>query len=162
MNFLRKAAFISALGSCVLSAALTPAAAQNAYEPQRGSPERAEVMNAIRPLAAELFGPPIEFVVDFLRVTDDQAYVGVYAQRPGGGEIDIAQTPWAQKNPQFDPYSDYAGMNVLMERKNQRWVIVENAVSWTEPPYNTMTHCKSWSAVLPQGWCENPIEVSPQ
>lgn len=65
------------------------------FEPERGTDLRMSILDAVRPIAERYFGPPVEFVVDSMRVLDGQAYVELSAQRPGGGEIDLISTPAA-------------------------------------------------------------------
>ncbi|MEZ5911786.1 MAG: hypothetical protein R3D84_05770 [Paracoccaceae bacterium] len=78
-----------------LTAALTlaGAAAAQYYEPARGTAERAALMDTLRPLAIGYLGAPVEFVVQDPRVSGDLAMAFVMAQRPGGGQIDMAATP---------------------------------------------------------------------
>ena len=61
------------------------AAAQGWHEPARGTGERRALMDAMRPQAELIFGPPVEFVVSRLRVAGDLAFASVVAQRPGRG-----------------------------------------------------------------------------
>jgi hypothetical protein len=56
--------------------------------PPAGSPVRAAIMNALRPLYEDLFGAPIVFKVETLRVAAGFAYVVVHPERPNGAPID--------------------------------------------------------------------------
>lgn len=112
-------------------------AAQDWYEPQRGSAERKELMNAIRPTAEQIFGAPVEFVIRDLRVSGNQAFASVIAQRPGGGGIDIVQTPGWQSG-YFMPDADWTGGQALLLRAGSGWAPVEvlfgaTDVWWSEP-----------------------------
>src|SRR5690606_16927548 len=69
------------------------AVAQGGHEPARGTGERRALMDAMRPQAEMIFGPPVEFVVSRLRVAGDVAFASVVAQRPGGEAIYIQATP---------------------------------------------------------------------
>lgn len=69
------------------------ASAADWTEPQRGTAERAAMMDALRPHAEWLFGAPVQFVVNDLRRYGDLGYGAVTAQRPGGGAINIYETP---------------------------------------------------------------------
>ena len=60
--------------------------------PAPGSPERAAIMNALRPRYEDVFGPPIVFRVDALRVAAGFAFVVVHPQRPNGAPIE--QSVW--------------------------------------------------------------------
>ena len=57
------------------------------HTPKRGSKDRSEIMNAIRPGVEKRLNAPIEFVIRELRVLDDWAFAQVVPQRPGGGPI---------------------------------------------------------------------------
>jgi len=60
--------------------------------PGPGSPERAAIVNALRPRYEEVFGPPIVFKVETLRVAAGFAFVVVHPQRPNGAPIE--QSVW--------------------------------------------------------------------
>lgn len=68
-----------------------PVAAQLAT-PQRGSAERAAILDAVRPMVEAEVGRPVEFVVDQLRVLGEWAFVVLRPQRPGGGPIAYVYT----------------------------------------------------------------------
>ncbi len=106
-------------------------------EPARGSAERRALMDAIRPEAERIFGAPVEFVVDTLRVAGDVAFAMVRAQRPGGGGIDIAATPgW--RSGYFMPDADWTGGQALLSRTAAGWVPYQiyfgaTDVWWSDP-----------------------------
>ncbi len=125
------AAFVAALA--------TGATAQEWYEPQRGSADRRGIMDAIRPQADLVFGPPVEFVVIDLRVAGDMAFARVSAQRPGGAAIDIAATPGWQSG-YFMPDADWVGGQAILRRLGAEWVPVEvifgaTDVWWADPMF---------------------------
>jgi hypothetical protein len=64
------------------------------HTPPPGSPERVALMNALRPLYEQLFGRPIQFRVDKLRVAAGFAFVVVHPQRPNGSPI--ARAVWSK------------------------------------------------------------------
>ena len=125
--------------------------AQSAYEPERGSKERTQILDAVRIPAVETFGAPVEFVVHDLTVFGDRAYALLVAQRPGGKEIDMASTPDARKygyDPEREP-STYS----LLERKRNQWTVAAFVVSATDVPFYGHPYCETWSEVLPKTWC---------
>ena len=69
--------------------------------PAAASPERAAIMNALRPRYEALFGPPIVFRVEKLRVAAGFAFVVVHPQRPNGAPIDAAVWKKALGEPCF-------------------------------------------------------------
>lgn len=52
-----------------------------------GSPDRAAIMDALRPTAEREYGAPVEFIVLELRRSESVAFASVQPQRPGGGGI---------------------------------------------------------------------------
>lgn len=61
---------------------------RDVYTPQPGSPERVAIMDALRPRYEEVFGKPIVFKVETLRVAAGFAFVVVHPQRPNGSPIE--------------------------------------------------------------------------
>ncbi|SON55163.1 hypothetical protein HDIA_1622 [Hartmannibacter diazotrophicus] len=129
-----------------------PAAAQNAYEPKRGSAERAAIMDAVRPVAASHVGAPVEFVVEDLKVFGDRAYAALKMQRPGGKAIDMAGTPNARKYG-YDP-NEYPGIYALLLRRGGGWTVASEMFSPFEPPFGGPKDCSAWRSVLPVAWCQ--------
>jgi len=75
----------------VLSAACAPAAAQVATPPP-GSPLRVQILDAVRLMVAAEVAPPVEFVVNDMRVLGEWAFVDLAPQRPGGRPIEYVYT----------------------------------------------------------------------
>jgi len=63
-------------------------AAADIGAPPVGSPERAAIMEALRPLYETLFGKPVVFKTVKLQVAAGFAYVAVHPQRPNGAPIE--------------------------------------------------------------------------
>src|SRR5215217_6858026 len=103
----------------LLSAFAPQAAAQTT--PPRGSPLRAELMDALRPTVMAEIGGPIEFVVTDLRVMSQWAYAYVRPQRPGGIAIDWNRTKYRQDMAQ-GTMGD--GVMALLRHDGARWRIV--------------------------------------
>lgn len=135
----------------VLLVALLPAGAASAYDtPAKGTGLRADLMDALRPIAEWQLGAPFEFVVTELRVSGDAAFASVTAQRPGGGRIDMATTPMARRNG-YDPQTDSGPMvQALLRRSGPGWVPVEYAISPTDVWWAWDEYCPLWAAVLPE------------
>jgi len=112
----------------LLSATCLGALAQSVHEPARGTAERAEILNTIRPLLEARVGPPVEFVVDWMRSGNGWAFVQVSPQRPGGGTIDLRQTSYA---PQAD-YMDGIVTFALLRFQYDRWNLIDFAVGPTD------------------------------
>lgn len=125
------------------------AAAQGWYEPGRGTAERRDLMNAMRPQAELIFGAPVEFVVSELRVAGDVAFASVVAQRPGGGAIHIQATPGWQSG-YFMPDADWTAGQALLRRTPTGWAVAEmyygaTDVWWSEPMF-----CAQFRVVTPE------------
>nr|WP_319382785.1 hypothetical protein [uncultured Roseibium sp.] len=115
--------------SLILFVGFTPgAAAQSVYEPARGSAERRDILNAIRPMVEVRVGPPVEFVVSWMRSGAGWAFVNVNPQRPGGGKIDPFLTTFASQAEYMDGLSTYA----LLRYRYDRWNLVDFVVGPTD------------------------------
>lgn len=56
--------------------------------PPPGSPDRTALLDAVRPIYEKLFGKPIEFQVEKMRVTAGYAFMVVHPERPNGSPIE--------------------------------------------------------------------------
>ncbi|MCB1388639.1 MAG: hypothetical protein KDK12_05765 [Rhodobacteraceae bacterium] len=141
--------------SLVLIALLAmPVAALAWTEPPRGSDQRADLMDAIRPMAEWHLGAPVEFVVNELRVDGGVAFASVTAQRPGGGTIDLIDTP-AMRRQEIDPeIMDGTQIQALFQRSGRQWVPVHFALGATDVWYSWNEYCPLWGPVLPE-FCDN-------
>ncbi len=126
------------------------AAAQSKRPPERGSNERGDILDALRPLAAWAFSPPIEFVVEELRISGDVAFAAVWAQRPGGGEIDVAESPIVKRDGESAELVDGPRVRALLQKSGDMWVPVDYAVGPTDVWESWIGYCTVWSAVLPE------------
>ncbi|WP_349357508.1 hypothetical protein [Stappia sp.] len=111
-----------------LTVPLSGAHAQPAYEPARGTQERKDLMNAIRPLVEVRVGAPVEFVVDRLRVSEGWAFAIVSPQRPGGVPIDLSRTLLRDQAEVMDTITTY----VLLRQAYGRWNVVDYAIGPTD------------------------------
>lgn len=109
-------------------ASTSPAHAQAVYEPARGTAERKQILNAIRPMMEARLGPPVEFVVDWMRSGNGWAFVQVSPQRPGGGRIDLSRTTYAMQAEYMDGVSTFA----LLRYQYDRWNLIDYAVGPTD------------------------------
>lgn len=134
----------------VLTLCASAATAQGYTEPARGTELRADLMDAIRPHAEWALGAPIQFVVRDLRVAGDVAFASLMAQRPGGGEIDMARTPQARRSG-YDPNLDHeASIQALLRKSGDVWVAVHHGISPTDVWWSWDAYCPVWGPVLPE------------
>lgn len=115
----------------VLWACCAPAQAQDITQPPRGSPLRAELMDAARPTFEREIGGPIEFVVQRLNVWGEWAYGQVAPQRPGGRAIDWRRTKYAAD---FESGAFQTSISLFLLRRSEtgRWMMVEYAIGPTD------------------------------
>lgn len=125
------------------------AVAQNWSEPARGTADRAALMQAIRPLAEDVLGPKVQFVVRTLRVADDVGFALLSAQRPGGTPIDIEATP-AFRRGDIDPQGgDPTALEVLYHKSDGGWVVADWGYASQEVWWANDHHCATWRSVTP-------------
>lgn len=123
-------------------------AAADFYEPQRGTAERKAVLDAMRVFAEEELGAPVEFVVYQMRVSGDQGFAAVYAQRPGGGEINLYNTPGFIAG-RLDPeMMDGSSMQALLRKSGRTWVAVHWAIGPTDVWFAYGPFCRRYDRVI--------------
>jgi hypothetical protein len=89
--------------------------------------ERAQVLNAVRPLVEARVGSPVEFVVQRLRVFNGWAFVIVNPQRPGGKAISPNDP-----NYRLGEFQDGLHTYALLKYAYDRWNIIDYAIGPTD------------------------------
>lgn len=89
--------------------------------PPPGSPERKAILDTLRPGFEALFGPPIQFRVDEMRVAAGFAWVSVHPQRPDGRDIPDAE--WAKALEGCGQTAADGSAQYWMRRVEDRWTI---------------------------------------
>lgn len=130
--------------------ATAPALAQSWHEPPRGSATRSAMMDAIRPHVEWQLGSPVEFVVHDLRVAGGIGYASLYPQRPGGGAIDLYQTPAFRRGALSPEDIDGAGLQVLYWRSGDTWVALHWVIGATDVWWAEPELCAIWRVVTPE------------
>lgn len=113
-------------------AAAATAAAQSAYTPEKGSPERKAILDALRvPVEREL-RQKIVFVADNFKVQGTWAFVGGTPQNANGGEPDYRGTIYfeAKKDGIFDN-----NFFALLRKAGGKWRVVTRAIGCTDVCY---------------------------
>lgn len=128
-----------------------PACAQG-VEPPRGSALRGEVLDAVRVVAEQDLGPPVEFIVTWLRVDGDVAFARLDAQRPGGGAIDIPQIPLVTKLGVPPDMIDGPRVEAFLRRTATGWQVIEHATGATDVWWFGYD-CAVFAGVQPVGSC---------
>ena len=107
-------------------------AAQSAYTPEKGSPERKAILDALRvPMEREL-KQKIVFVADHFRVQGTWAFVSGTPQSPSGGEPDYRGTPYSEQKDQgaFDN-----NFFALLRKTGGKWRVIKYAIGCTDVCY---------------------------
>jgi len=105
------------------------AGAATIVSPQRGTPLRAAVLNALRPSVEKETGGHVIFSVYALNVMGEWAYVSSEPRRPGGGKIDWRKTKYRRAY-EADMFSGQ--VLALLRRQGGDWKVVELAVGPTD------------------------------
>lgn len=117
---------MSRLFATVLLSLFIPvlALAGEVHEPAKGSPERAAILDAIRPPVEAQMRGPVEFLIETMRTDGDWAFVIANPQRPGGRPIDPESTAFAGQEDRMD------GLTVLGLARyvKGRWVHIDHIV----------------------------------
>ncbi len=121
------------------------------YEtPERGSALRRSLVDAIRPHAEWNLGQPIEFVVNDLRAGGKVAYASLSPQRPGGGAINLYETPMMKRG-ELDPeFYDGVRMHVLYQKSGETWVAVHWSIGATDVWFAAPELCEVFQRVTPE------------
>lgn len=128
--------------SCLILAAPHPVVA-NAFFPPRGSPLRAAVLDGVRPMVEAEVGRPVEFVVDYMGVVGEWAFVLLSPQRPGGGAIPYVTTRYATAVAAgvFDNQ-----VSALLRETPAGWLVYEYNLGATDVPWI------DWGTYYPVPW----------
>jgi hypothetical protein len=111
----------------VMAASLLGAA--SAWEPPRGSPERAAILDALRPMVEDDVGPPVVFLVSRINAEHGYAFVSATPQRPGDVPIDWSRTRFAEAFA-ADAMSDM--VLALLSDTGGGWQVLEYAIGPTD------------------------------
>ena len=114
------------------------------HSPASGSPERKAILDAYRPLVVADLGAPVEFAVRTVRVSGNNAFVAVDAQRPGGGRIAKERTPYGQRHADSLDFWDCCHAEAVLQRSGASWQVLEHKIGATDVWY------ESWYDRLPR------------
>lgn len=141
---------MTTLEALTLVAALAlPGAALAWEEPARGTELRADLMDALRPIAEWQLGAPVQFVISSLRVQGDVAFAAVTMRRPDGGAVDLYATPGYRRGDLEPRFMDGASMQALFQRSGRQWVAVHSLIGATDVWYADPEFCPTWAPVIP-------------
>lgn len=116
----------------IIAAAITVSAQEAAYTPEKGSPERKAILDALRiPVEKEL-KQKIVFVTDNFKVQGKWAFVSGTPQNPAGGRPDYRNTVY------WDAFESDAFDNnffALLRKTGSKWRVVIKAIGCTDVCY---------------------------
>ena len=103
--------------------------AQTAYTPEKGSPERKAILDALRIPVERDLKQPIVFVPDNFKVQGTWAFVSGTPQAPGGGAPNYAGTKYAEEESEgaFDN-----NFFALLRKTNGKWGVTKYAIGCTD------------------------------
>jgi hypothetical protein len=115
---------MSRLAALLLILAPASGFAGQVHEPAKGSPERAAILDAIRPAIEAQMRGPVEFQIETMRTDGDWAFVMANPQRPGGQPVDPEKTAFAGQEDQMD------GLTVLGLARfaKGRWMHIDDII----------------------------------
>ena len=117
----------------VLFAILCSAAsAQTVRTPEKGSPERTEILNALRSPVERELKQKIVFNLDHFRVAGSWAFLGGDPQSPSGGQPNYRGTKYqgAKDADMFDN-----NIFALLRKTGGKWKVVTYAIGCTDVCY---------------------------
>jgi hypothetical protein len=118
-----------AFAICLLFVTAVGANAQTAYTPERGSPERKAILDALRiPVEREL-KQPIVFAPDNFKVQGTWAFISGTPQGAGGGAPDYSKTKYseAENEGAFDN-----NFFALLRKTGGKWKVTTYAIGCTD------------------------------
>lgn len=105
-------------------------AGQSVYTPEKGSPERKAILDALRVPVERDLKQKIVFITDTFNVQGSWAFVSGRPTKPDGGDPDLSGTEWEGEEEFFD--NNFFG---LLRKTGGRWRVVTHALGCTDVCY---------------------------
>jgi len=106
------------------------AAGQSVYTPEKGSAERAAILNVLRVPVERDLKQKIAFVTDNFKVQGNWAFVSGDPQTPSGAKPNLKGTEWEGAEDIFD--NNFFG---LLRKSGGKWKVVAYALGCTDVCY---------------------------
>ena len=106
--------------------------AQSAYTPDKGSPERKAILDALRVPVERDLKQKVVFVSDNFKVQGTWAFVSGTPQNSTGGEPDYSRTKYAD---QFDTGAFDNNFFALLKKTAGKWKVTTYAIGCTDVCY---------------------------
>ncbi len=104
--------------------------AQAVYTPEKGSPERKAITDALRTPVERDLKQKIVFVIDNFKVQGSWAFISGRPTTPDGGRPDLSKTAWKDDEGMFD--DNFFG---LLKKTGGKWKVVTHALGCTDVCY---------------------------
>lgn len=109
-----------------------PVEATALHTPAKGSPERAAILDAIRPWTENELGQPVIFSIDHLAVKDGYAFMSGSPLQPDGKPIDYRKTRF-RKDLEEGVFS--GNLSALVRRTDTGWTLLASSLGATDVPW---------------------------
>ena len=116
----------------ILAAISLAASAQTAYSPDKGSPERKAILDALRAPVERDLKQKVIFVTDHFKVQGTWAYVSGTPQNSTGGDPDYSRTKYAD---QFDTGAFDNNFFALLRKTGGKWKVTHYLIGCTDVCY---------------------------
>ena len=121
-----------ALPVLLILIAAVAASAQSAYTPDKGSPERKAILDALRVPVERDLKQKVVFVTDHFKVQGTWAYVSGTPQNSSGGNPDYSKTRYAD---QVDSGAFDNNFFALLRKAGGRWKVTHYLIGCTDVCY---------------------------
>ena len=112
---------------------LCQALAQNqSYTPERGTPERQAITDALRISVQKQLKTKVIFKIDHLKVQNGWAFLRGVPQQANGSAMDYHRTPY-QAALAAGAFDD--GIVALLRKRGGKWQVVKYVIGATDVPY---------------------------
>jgi hypothetical protein len=102
------------------------------YTPEKGSPERKAIVDALRVPIEKKLKQPVIFKIDHLKVQSGWAFLLSSPQKPDGGAIDYRGTVYQDA---VDAGAFDNGVVALLRNVNGKWKVIQYVIGATDVPY---------------------------
>ena len=116
----------------IIITAVVAASAQGAYEPEKGSPERKAILDALRVPVERGLKQKVVFVTDNFKVQGNFAFVSGTPQNSSGGDPDYTRTKYAE---QYDTGAFDNNFFALLKKTAGKWRVATFAIGCTDVCY---------------------------
>ena len=106
--------------------------AQSVYSPEKGSPERKAILDALRVPVERDLKQKVIFVADHFKIQGTWAYVSGTPQNSSGGAPDYSKTKYAE---QFDTGAFDNNFFALLRKTGGRWKVTHYLIGCTDVCY---------------------------